>query len=130
MTTVADKLRALAQAATPGPWHRHSYGHRSVRSAAGSVARSLFRSTNTDLTYVHGEDESKPHIALTGNGPKQTANADYIAAMSPDVALALADLLDAAARMRDADIIVAPADWPISQAFAAAVAHVEEVLDE
>lgn len=84
-------VKALLEQATPLPWHRHAYGHRSIREAAGKVTRSLFlvgesvpggasrklRDTFTDLTYIHDVEEG-PSVALTGNGPKQTANADLI----------------------------------------------------
>lgn len=85
MTTPADEirtaaahLRALATAATPGPWTTDSsipYGHRVGSSdEADWVA----------WTGEHGEDGSQ-------------ADAAYIAAMGPPVALALADWLDATA---------------------------------
>ncbi len=87
-------VKALLEQASPLPWHRHTYGHRSIRQAAGVVTRALFsvgesvrggadrelRDTFTDLSYVHGDvpDGEGPSIALTGNGPKQIPNADLI----------------------------------------------------
>jgi len=107
-TTDLAELRRLAEAATPGSWHRHTYGHRSIRAAAGKVTEALFRlgesvpggadrelrDTFHDLTYVHQDDEG-PTVAMTGNGPKQVANAEFIAACSPDVILSLLDELEA-----------------------------------
>ena len=98
-TTVGMTVARLAQleaAATPGPWHRHTYGHRSVRQAAGVVTRALFHSTHTDLSYVHGDapDGEGPSVCLTGNGPKQTDNADLIVALR-NAAPAIIDVMRA-----------------------------------
>lgn len=81
---MADVTQLLDKA-TPLPWSSRTYGHRSIRAAAGQVARDLsrppvdpeVRATMTDLTYIEA-DEDGPRIALTGNGPKQTANAALI----------------------------------------------------
>jgi len=84
--TLAE-LVALRREATPGRWYRYTVGHRSVRQAAGVVTRALFavdvspdvRPLMTDLTWVQ-TDSDEVNIALTGNGPRQTENADFVAA--------------------------------------------------
>ena len=65
----AETLRELAGAATPGPWHSHI----SMRPYT-----------------VYGPDDNDLARAW------DDADAAYIAAMSPDFALRLADLIDAA----------------------------------
>jgi hypothetical protein len=89
--TNPERLSELAEKATPGPWHRHTYGHRSIRAGAGKVLAALLKGTTTDMSYVHSDDPDGegPSIGLIGNGPKQIENSDYIAAASPDVILAL-----------------------------------------
>jgi hypothetical protein len=84
-----ETLRALSEAASPGSWTRETIGNATLRSAAGRVTRDLYavapgeskelRDTFHDLTYIVSADGSKS-IALTGNGPKQIANAEFIAA--------------------------------------------------
>lgn len=86
-----DLLERLLAEATPGPWERRTYGHASLRQAAGKVTRGLFavdksvpggadralRDTFTDMTYIVTED-GKRNIALIGNGPKQIPNAEFL----------------------------------------------------
>jgi hypothetical protein len=95
MDDLIAKARERETAATPGPWHRHTYGHATVRRAAGQVTRGLFKTSNTDLSYVHdgAPDDDGASVALIGNGPKQTDNADLIVAARNDYPLLL-DVLD------------------------------------
>lgn len=88
----AQRLRELAAAASSSPWeadHSIPYGHR-VGPADGSdwVA----------WCGEHGEDTAAEH-------------ADYIAALHPGVAIALADWLEQAAKAADAAVIAARNVW-------------------
>lgn len=74
--TAADKLRALAEAATPGPWHVILPGDLSWGE------RRKYRCVEFDKAT--GEDTS----------PLSPGNARLIAALNPTVVRALADLLD------------------------------------
>jgi hypothetical protein len=77
LRAAAQRLRTLAEAATPGPWQTTGkYGY-TLATANGD------RIATFDLS---------PAEAVLDD---DTANAWYAAAMHPGVALALADLLDA-----------------------------------
>jgi len=99
--TDLTRLAELEKAATPGPWTAHTFGHRSVRQASGAVTRALFqppvpddiRSLMTDLTWVQTDDIN---VALTGNGPKQTDNAAFIAALRNAAPSLIAEAREAA----------------------------------
>lgn len=69
-----DQLRALAQSATPGPWHVEAYGHSAQRVAQVN-----------NLEVAPSNDVELAHCA---------ADAAYIAAVSPDVVLGLIDEVD------------------------------------
>lgn len=116
---MTDRLRELEKAATPAPWHRHTYGHDSLNSQVKTVRKSL-RMTNdalgypkgvyaqTDLTWLHadGDDGEGATIAMAGNGPLQIENAALVAAMRNALPLLL-DVVDAADRY-----LHAPGPWP------------------
>lgn len=101
--TAADRLRALAAAATPGPWFACSW----------------------DAIVVEGEHHPNRDIArLT-----RAQDAAYIAALDPGVALAIADLIEASGRV---ELIVNDADYggPFGEVgdLSDALAHLEELL--
>ena len=73
-TTELDQLRALARAATPGPWHVEAQGH-----ASQEVARV------NNLEVAPPDSVELAHCAT---------DAAYIAAVSPDVVLGLIDEVD------------------------------------
>lgn len=102
-------IEARLAEATPGPWLRHTYGHKDTRSqvrAAGKALRlttaTLRESTGdpdieaTDLTWVEHEHGS---ISLIGNGPRQTDNGDFIANARDDVPWLLARLRETSSLM-------------------------------
>ena len=70
-----SELRAKAQAATPGPWEK-----------LGREARMDFW-----ISSYHPDLGSKPVALIPPLCEAFTANAEYIAAASPDVVLALLD---------------------------------------
>ncbi len=77
MTIDTKNLRALAEAATPGPWMR-LFGERTVYDRMEDGCRGI---------AIVRSDYSPPT-------QKEAANIDYIAACSPDVLLALLDALE------------------------------------
>jgi hypothetical protein len=72
-------LRALAEAATPGPWARSE--------VPGDTLTVYQDSSGGAIAWVNGDNETGPH--------HPSADAAYIAAVSPDVVLALLDERDA-----------------------------------
>lgn len=81
---MADDLRALAAAATPGPWELESYTHYDVAPPVTTWSISdleRWRSLTNKVGF--GEDE---------------ATARYVAAVSPDVVVGLLDEIE---RLRD-----------------------------
>lgn len=104
-----EELLKLAHAATPGGWW---HGHSSTKTmeAAKDYSANAIESnpTETDLWLVGvGSCEEKKRssiTALTGNGPTSRANAEYIAAVSPDVVIALMERVKLAeAALREAN---------------------------
>lgn len=78
LRTAADKLRELAEGATPGPWDWESV----IPSQLGAH---------------HDAGLTSPSCRLTSGHDIWIRDAVYIAAMNPLVGLALADLLDSLA---------------------------------
>lgn len=105
MSAEDDRLRELAQAATPGPWSAHE-GDLEGKPASEYV-RTLLANREADGTStgrlfltlapnpIDPERGAEVVPALTGDGPRAEANAAYIAAASPDVVLGLLDRLAA-----------------------------------
>lgn len=93
-------LRRLLAEATPGPWERVTVGNHDQRHAAGMAFLNVMavRSEDnpeidfSDLTYVRS---GWPNVCMTGNGPKQTDNADLIVA-AVNALPVLLDVVDAA----------------------------------
>lgn len=88
LRAAADKLRALATTATPGPWVTTWRGQEyqldgDTESDLGPIA---------EWTYAIATVEPK---ASEHRAECDTANADYIAAMGPNVGALLADWLEA-----------------------------------
>ncbi len=98
-----EKLRELAQKATPGPWYaNHAFAvmphvskPRGAFSAIGTKAEpSIFVSTHDDI--AHGLDYRECISVPDTKGD----NAKFIAAACPDVILELLDRLEAAEAKR------------------------------
>jgi hypothetical protein len=87
----AERLRTLAEAATPGPWCR-----------SGSSIETRHECSPSHDCWPVADTWS----GLKADGTRQhpgviRADAEFIAAMSPPVALALAEWLDSTARYLD-----------------------------
>lgn len=86
-----DKLRELAQAATPGPWEWVDPGDTYMPVLTGETAN------------VCDFGDSEQFYPIEGTPPSD-ADCAFIAAANPTVILSLLDALDAAeARARDAE---------------------------
>ena len=83
MTIDINKLRRLAQAATPGPWY-----------ATGKLTRYV--EARIDGGLIQEVAACGPTKADGGYGPQQEANASLIAAASPATISELLDRLEAA----------------------------------
>lgn len=87
-----EELRRLATEATPGPWTIHTEEVCSPIVAAMELSKLVHGSVFVPvLPMVVGSNGLA--TAVTGCGPTSVANAAYIAAISPDVVLALIDRL-------------------------------------
>lgn len=75
----AEKLRGLANAATPGPWRATSYGEGDMRSWYVTAPNTLV------TTGLHEDDDEL--VAIENDG----RDAAFIAAMHPGVALVTAE---------------------------------------
>jgi len=80
-----DALRALSDAATPGPWERVTEGNHDQRHAAGSAFLSVMATKAADNPDIEFSDMTWvragfPNVCMVGNGPKQTENGDLIVA--------------------------------------------------
>ena len=89
MTIDINKLRRLAQAATPGPWY-----------ATGKLTRYV--EARIDGGLIQEVAACGPTKADGGYGPQQEANARLIAAANPAAISELLDRLEAAEKERDA----------------------------
>jgi hypothetical protein len=88
MTIDIDKLRRLAQAATPGPWY-----------VTGKLTRYV--EARIDGGLIQEVAACGPTKADGGYGPQQEANARLIAAANPAAISELLDRLEAAEKERD-----------------------------
>lgn len=89
MTIDINKLRRLAQAATPGPWY-----------VTGKLTRYV--EARIDGGLIQEVAACGPTKADGGYGPQQEANARLIAAANPATISELLDRLEAAEKERDA----------------------------
>ena len=89
MTIDINKLRRLAQAATPGPWY-----------ATGKLTRYV--EARIDGGLIQEVAACGPTKADGGYGPQQEANARLIAAANPATISELLDRLEAAEKERAA----------------------------
>ena len=89
MTIDINKLRRLAQAATPGPWY-----------ATGKLTRYV--EARIDGGLIQEVAACGPTKADGGYGPQQEANARLIAAANPAAISELLSRLEAAEKERDA----------------------------
>ena len=88
MTIDINKLRRLAQAATPGPWY-----------VTGKLTRYV--EARIDGGLIQEVAACGPTKADGGYGPQQEANVRLIAAANPDTISELLDRLEAAEKERD-----------------------------
>ena len=88
MTIDINKLRRLAQAATPGPWY-----------VTGKLTRYV--EARIDGGLIQEVAACGPTKADGGYGPQQEANASLIAAANPATISELLDRLEAAEKERD-----------------------------
>jgi len=121
MTRLED-IEQRAVAATPGPWHRHTFGHASTISQTLAVGKALKDTSDTagfpmtDLTWLHDDNETS--IGLTGNGPAQVENADFIANARSDIPWLVERVRKLEAALRDAIQVIDdsysadPSKWP------------------
>lgn len=72
-----EELRTLATKAAPGPWTRRTLGHVDSSGAAATAYDTVKLLDNSDLTLLENGINT---IAITGNGPKQIDNAEFISA--------------------------------------------------
>jgi hypothetical protein len=79
---MTDKLKALALAATPGPWWIDSHGHCMVSMTAGRKTIFVTNSEAMGPAVRHADTGNLSHW-------RNDNDASYIAAASPDVVLAL-----------------------------------------
>lgn len=98
-------LRALLDAATPGPWTRLTYGTASTAKAAGELARHVYATSRhvgvpmTDMTRIDGP-EGRYVVGFTGNGPHSPENAALIVA-AVNALPGLLDVVEAARKHAD-----------------------------
>lgn len=97
LRAAAEKLRALATAASPGPWTAEPVIYGPPCDGWGDPS----------VWEIHSKGYSVvSHQTHEGGGIDQAGNAEWIAAMHPGVGAALADWLDVAAV--NADVLT----WP------------------
>lgn len=146
--TAADRLRALAEAATPGPWVR-GWWTAQVESMCecDRKGRLIGKRPQNDYPgagpyHIHESDFYEDEHQISGLAPSceevagnygyeeggiiKSADAAYIAALHPAVTLAIADLIDAAADLRSG--YVTDHTSPEWAALLTAFAHLEELL--
>jgi hypothetical protein len=90
MTIDTDKLatlRALAEKATPGPWRVDT------DDTLGETRVTGIYGPSRKVDYGLGAEDESPQIVETDSGvyPPKLADAQFIAAASPDVVIALLD---------------------------------------
>ena len=89
--TRLDAIRQREQAATEGPWVALTIGYADHEGQLDDIRDALEYADRdgvvmTDMTWVESEHR---HVALTGNGPRQTHNAAFIAHARTDLPLLL-----------------------------------------
>ena len=97
MTIDINKLRRLAQAATPGPWY-----------ATGKLTRYV--EARIDGGLIQEVAACGPTKADGGYGPQQEANARLIAAANPATISEILDRLEAAEKERD-ELLAGLDEW-------------------
>ncbi|GAA2686283.1 hypothetical protein GCM10010400_58250 [Streptomyces aculeolatus] len=102
LRAAAQKLRALAEAAAPGPWHATEYeAGVDVLGFEAGIGTSPGERDIVDSGYE-------------GGGVERLTDADFIAAMHPGVALALAAWLESEAARHEACATAAKEIWVIA----------------
>lgn len=101
--TTAD-LRALADAATPGPYHLATAPGEG-ESKADYLAGTLDPDSDAPvwLAWTETDREGLSYVVplLTGDGPRSEANARYFSALDPSVVRALCDAVDGLEDLRN-----------------------------
>lgn len=102
--SISDELRQLAYGATPGPWEVEPY------IVGNDVDGGAVSSKQGGLVTNSGYEGLDPACS--------TEDAAYIAALSPNVALALADLLDQVQQLCPGELALAAAFDRVNQEWA------------
>ncbi len=99
-----EKLRQLAQAATKGPW-RWTLTKQSVRDEVLEYFAAHYDKCQEGPLHGVGIpapgraiEEECLAVSITGNGPTSEANAQYIAALDPQIVLGLIDEIEKQAK--------------------------------
>lgn len=78
-----EEIKALIEAATPGPWAPHTEVFKRMCDAVSSFEAAHARGVTPNLTYVwhkSANGDRDKFVSITGNGPCSEANAALIAA--------------------------------------------------
>lgn len=148
--TAADRLRALAEAATPGPWVRGWWtGQAESNCECDRKGPLLGKRPQNDYPgagpyHFHESDFHEDEHQISGLAPSceevagnydyeeggiiKSADAAYIAALHPAVALAIADLIEQVEALGDPMAVAGGCWWHAGDALDAALAHLEELL--
>lgn len=86
-------LRALCDAATPGPWGNFRLNRDTKESQAAYVAEAIERGTGPFMMVLNSTEDAD--VCHTGNGPTSDANARFIAAARTAVPALLSALEEA-----------------------------------
>ncbi|MEV1042371.1 hypothetical protein AB0J01_38025 [Streptomyces sp. NPDC050204] len=113
----AEKLRALATEAPPGPWTRRIHQGRKHGQIVQVELHQPPRPGSNMPEIRHYSPHAGPEVA-------------YTATMHPGVGLAVADWLDAAARAHDASVTAAANAWPETRSVAERGAWVARHADQ
>lgn len=109
MSDMTPSLRALAAAASPGPWRLDGTDIDQLTDGGAGYPLNVYPDSKT---IVVGRCED---CGSYDSGIQSQADAAYIAAISPPVLLQLLDTLDAVTRERDALKALLDTPWPDSE---------------
>ena len=118
LTAAAEKLRGLAEGATPGPWEK---------------GETTVDDPNDGPTHVSVRTRGTPwyeHLFATEGSRETAADAAYIAAMNPGVGLLLAAALEAEGRRMGGWIPIGINGRPLRAADPHLLALATEILSE
>jgi len=120
MTSFLDRLDALAAKATPGPWESVPVIY------AGQSADGKKSWVESEGRIVNGPPQTIEHDTLSARWFTRKQDGDYIAALSPQVVLALTRALRAAIILR-AGVSDDGDTNPVTAPFDAALADLEKL---